>query len=156
MLRLNLGVPVDRAARTGSACSPATCRASRTAAGSTDDVVDIALQALEGAAQTGKLVDALAAGDKVDANDNAFGDTFPYVALPNNNAVNTAENTRVRPPRRCRSWAGGTGPADGLGRHRPGRCRPAGRRWPDDRPSSRDDLRGHRRCVGRSSVTTVR
>ena len=37
-----------------------------------DDVVDIALQALEGAAQTGKLVDALAAGDKVDANDNAF------------------------------------------------------------------------------------
>ena len=33
----------------------------------TDDVVDIALQAVEGAAQTGKLVDALAAGDTVDA-----------------------------------------------------------------------------------------
>ena len=46
------------------------------------------MQALEGAAQTGKLVDALAAGDKVDANDNAFGDTFPYVALPNGIAVN--------------------------------------------------------------------
>src|SRR5262249_41385321 len=38
-----------------------------------DDVVDIELQALEGAAQTGKIVDALAAGDKVNANDNAFG-----------------------------------------------------------------------------------
>lgn len=35
----------------------------------TDDVVDISLQAVEGAALTGKLVDALAAGDKVDAND---------------------------------------------------------------------------------------
>jgi hypothetical protein len=54
----------------------------------TDDVVDIELQALEGAAQTGKLVDALAAGDKVDANDHPFGDTFPYVALPNTGAVN--------------------------------------------------------------------
>ena len=54
----------------------------------TDDVLDIELQALEGAAQTGKLVDALAAGDKVDRNDNAFGATFPYVALPNGIAVN--------------------------------------------------------------------
>src|SRR5262245_40276065 len=55
----------------------------------TDDVVDIGLQALEGAAQTGKLVDAIAAGDKVDANDNAFTGTFPYVALPNGVGVNT-------------------------------------------------------------------
>jgi hypothetical protein len=54
----------------------------------TDDVVDIELQALEGAALTGKLVDALAAGDKVDANDNAFSGQFPYVALPNTAAVN--------------------------------------------------------------------
>ncbi len=54
----------------------------------TDDVLDIELQALEGAAQTGKLVAALAAGDKVDRNDNAFGATFPYVALPNGIAVN--------------------------------------------------------------------
>jgi hypothetical protein len=52
-------------------------------------VVDIELQALEGAAQTGKLVDALAAGDAVDVNDNAFGKKFPYVALPNAVAVNT-------------------------------------------------------------------
>ncbi|MEU2030019.1 DUF4331 domain-containing protein [Nocardia amamiensis] len=48
----------------------------------TDDVVDIALQAVEGAAQTGKLVDALATGDKVDVNDASFASSFPYVALP--------------------------------------------------------------------------
>jgi hypothetical protein len=58
-----------------------------------DDVVDIALQAVEGAAQTGKLVDAIAAGDKVDANDAAFGSVFPYVALPNGSAVNTGAGT---------------------------------------------------------------
>jgi len=56
----------------------------------TDDVVDIELQALEGAAQTGKLVPALAAGDKVNANEKAFGTSFPYIALPNNKAVNHA------------------------------------------------------------------
>ena len=55
-----------------------------------DDVVDIALQALEGAAQTGKLVDALAKGDGVDANDTAIGPAFPYVALPHDTSVNQA------------------------------------------------------------------
>jgi hypothetical protein len=54
----------------------------------TDDVVDIELQALEGAAQTGKLVPALAKGDAVNANDNAFSSSFPYLALPNVGAVN--------------------------------------------------------------------
>ncbi|MDQ1723978.1 MAG: hypothetical protein QOG52_1006 [Frankiaceae bacterium] len=54
----------------------------------TDDVVDIALQAVEGAAQTGVIVQPLAAGDAVNANDKAFGATFPYVALPNENSVN--------------------------------------------------------------------
>jgi hypothetical protein len=63
----------------------------------TDDVVDIELQALEGAAQTGKLVQALAAGDKVDANDNAFGRTFPYVALPNTSAANKGAGTGTGP-----------------------------------------------------------
>jgi hypothetical protein len=58
-----------------------------------DDVVDISLQAVEGAAQTGKLVDALAAGDKVDANDNAFSNQFPYLALPNLGAVNKGGGT---------------------------------------------------------------
>lgn len=55
----------------------------------TDDVVDIGLQALEGAALTGQLVDALATGDGVDANNVAFSNTFPYVALPNGVAVNS-------------------------------------------------------------------
>jgi hypothetical protein len=54
----------------------------------TDDVVDIELQALEGAAQTGQIVPALAAGDKVDHNDDPFGASFPYLALPNTEAVN--------------------------------------------------------------------
>jgi hypothetical protein len=53
-----------------------------------DDVVDIELQALEGAVRTGKLVPALAAGDGVNRNDVAFGKSFPYVALPHDGSVN--------------------------------------------------------------------
>ncbi|MFI6602108.1 DUF4331 domain-containing protein [Nonomuraea sp. NPDC050536] len=51
-----------------------------------DDVVDISLQAMAGAAQTGKLVPGLT--DKVDRNDKPFLQSFPYVALPGNVAVN--------------------------------------------------------------------
>jgi hypothetical protein len=54
-----------------------------------DDVVDIEIQALEGAAASGKLVKALAAGDKVHHNDVEFAPNFPYVGLPRNKAVNT-------------------------------------------------------------------
>nr|BFE87282.1 hypothetical protein GCM10020093_098830 [Planobispora longispora] len=53
-----------------------------------DDTVDISLQVVAGAAQSGKLVDALAAGDKVDANDKPTGGTFPYIPLPSNISVN--------------------------------------------------------------------
>ena len=63
----------------------------------TDDVVDISIQAVEGAAQTGKIVDALAAGDKVDKNDHAFDATFPYLAMPNSAAVNTAVSDNFSP-----------------------------------------------------------
>ncbi len=49
-----------------------------------DDVVDIEIQALEGAVRTGEIVEALAAGDAVDENDVPFGETFPYVAMPHN------------------------------------------------------------------------
>jgi hypothetical protein len=77
----------------------------------TDDVVDIAIQAVEGAAQTGKLVPALAAGDAVNANDHAFGATFPYVAFPNARAVNA--NSGVLPP------AGPVGGDEGPGRFLP-------------------------------------
>ncbi|MFI6095796.1 DUF4331 domain-containing protein [Lentzea sp. NPDC051213] len=53
-----------------------------------DDVVDIEIQAVVGAALTGKLVPALAKGDRVNGNDVRFGDKFPYVGLPSNQAVN--------------------------------------------------------------------
>ncbi len=56
----------------------------------TDDVVDITLQAAEGAVSVDKngaptgvnIVKPLAAGDGVNANDVAFGQAFPYLALP--------------------------------------------------------------------------
>ncbi|MEV0378978.1 DUF4331 domain-containing protein [Nonomuraea sp. NPDC050643] len=51
-----------------------------------DDVVDIELQAVAGAAQSGKLVPGLT--DKVDKNDKPFLQTFPYIPLPSNVAVN--------------------------------------------------------------------
>jgi hypothetical protein len=51
-----------------------------------DDVVDIALQAVAGAARSGRLIPALT--DKVDANDRPFGPAFPYIPLPGNVAVN--------------------------------------------------------------------
>jgi hypothetical protein len=48
----------------------------------TDDVVDIEVQALEGAVRTGHIVAPLAKGDGVNANDVPFRRHFPYVALP--------------------------------------------------------------------------
>jgi Domain of unknown function (DUF4331) len=55
-----------------------------------DDVVDIAVQSMEGAAQSGHLVAALAKGDGVNHNDVGFGAAFPYVALPHHASVNTS------------------------------------------------------------------
>jgi hypothetical protein len=52
-----------------------------------DDVVDIALQVMEGATP-GHFVAALAAGDKVNTADRPFGPSFPYVAIPYAKAVN--------------------------------------------------------------------
>jgi Domain of unknown function (DUF4331) len=92
MLRLNLGVPV-----TGSpdrlGVLAGDLQGFPNGRRLADDTVDIAVQAVEGAAQSGKLVDALATGDKVDANDNTFGDVFPYVALPNQGAVDGRKST---------------------------------------------------------------
>ncbi|MDQ4037867.1 MAG: DUF4331 domain-containing protein, partial [Actinomycetota bacterium] len=61
-----------------------------------DDVLDIELLALEGVYDINNIpqdrldagVAALAGGDAVDANNKAFSDTFPYLALPNTQAVN--------------------------------------------------------------------
>jgi hypothetical protein len=94
MLRLNLGVPVA-AAPNRLGVLAGDLQGFPNGRRLTDDVVDISLQALEGAAQTGKLVDAIATGDKVDANDNAFTGTFPYLALPNSGAVNAGKGTNA-------------------------------------------------------------
>ncbi|MFD3441641.1 DUF4331 domain-containing protein [Streptomyces sp. NPDC058685] len=58
----------------------------------TDDAIDISLQAVEGAAQTGQLVPALADGDKVNTNEVPFGVSFPYLALPHTKSVNSGPN----------------------------------------------------------------
>jgi hypothetical protein len=94
MLRLNMGVaPAASPARLGVLAGdfagfPNGRRL-------TDDVIDIALQAVEGAVVSG-IVAPLAKGDNVDRNDHAFGATFPYVSLPNVAAVNTGV---AQPPR---------------------------------------------------------
>ncbi|MEZ5216257.1 MAG: DUF4331 domain-containing protein [Ilumatobacteraceae bacterium] len=64
----------------------------------TDDVVDIAIQAVEGAAMQGALIPGLEALDSVDRNDRAFGDTFPYLALPHVDAVNLGSEQSPRAP----------------------------------------------------------
>ncbi len=92
MLRLNLGVPVT-AAPNRLGVLAGDLQGFPNGRRLADDVLDIAVQAVEGAAQTGKLVDALAAGDKVDANDNGFGGSFPYLALPNGESVNKGGGT---------------------------------------------------------------
>ena len=76
-----------------------------------DDVIDIALQVMEGAATNGPVA-ALAAGDGVNANDVAFGTTFPYVALPHDTSVNQTTTMTAIPP------ANGGGDGGGFGGHR--------------------------------------
>jgi hypothetical protein len=74
-----------------------------------DDVIDIALQVMEGAATNGTVA-ALAAGDGVNGNDVPFATTFPYVALPHDTAV--SQNMTALPP------IGGGGDGGGFGGHR--------------------------------------
>lgn len=72
----------------------------------TDDVVDIAIQAVAGAvsvdetgAPTGvELIEALAAGDAVNENDVAFGAAFPYLALPRSGSDVGAVEPTTAPP----------------------------------------------------------
>jgi len=64
----------------------------------TDDVVDIELQALEGAAQTGTIVPALAAGDGVNTPASPPGSAFPYLALPNAKSVNLGTSNAAGRP----------------------------------------------------------
>ena len=64
----------------------------------TDDVVDIEVQAVEGAAQTGQLVDGLKTIDSVDRNDREFTAAFPYTALPHVDSVNNGTERTPRAP----------------------------------------------------------
>jgi len=90
-LRLNMGVPTaDKPNRLGVLAGDAAGFPNGRRL--TDDVVDIELQALEGAVQTQdvSIVQPLAAGDGVNANDGRFGHRFPYLALPHTKSVNQA------------------------------------------------------------------
>jgi hypothetical protein len=63
-----------------------------------DDVVDVAIQVVEGAAITGKLNPALATLDSVDRNDVEFETSFPYLALPHVDAANRGVDRSPRSP----------------------------------------------------------
>jgi hypothetical protein len=114
MIRLNTGIaPAADANRLGvlaedTAGFPNGRRLS-------DDVVDIALQALEGAVQTGKVVDALAAGDGVDANDLEFGSRFPYLALPHSGSSVQARGSSIAGTTQQGASGGATGTAPSGG-----------------------------------------
>ncbi len=109
MLRLNMSVPVTaKPQRLGVLAGD--LQGFPNGRRLTDDVVDIAVQAMEGAAASGKLVDALATGDKVDANDVKFLDTFPYVALPSKQAGGAKSSAvgDIAPAAAAKSSDGGT------------------------------------------------
>jgi uncharacterized membrane protein YgcG len=83
-----------------------------------DDVVDIEIQALEGAVRTGKIVEPLAAGDGVNANDKEFGSSFPYLALPTSGSVTTGLGVRgnaASGPSQSGGGSGGSGSAPSGG-----------------------------------------
>ncbi len=61
-----------------------------------DDVVDIALQVMEGAVRTGTLNPSLT--DAVDENDLAFRTAFPYVALPHSGSDTSGAGTPAAGP----------------------------------------------------------
>ncbi|MDN5749137.1 MAG: DUF4331 domain-containing protein [Pseudonocardia sp.] len=120
MLRLNTaikeptgldGAPLDEASRLGALGGD--LQGFPNGRRLADDVVDIELQALAGAFINGvpaTPVEALIDGDAVDENDKEFGDTFPYVALPNNTSVNDASNSQtgvVADPDATQGAAGG-------------------------------------------------
>ena len=105
MLRLNMGVPVASSPNRLGVLA-ADFQGFPNGRRLTDDVVDIAVQSVEGAARSGELVEALAAGDEVDHNDQGFGSTFPYLAIPHDTSVNDPSNSSTAP---------GAAPAGGRG-----------------------------------------
>lgn len=103
MLRLNMSIaPADNPNRLGLLADDLQGFPNGRRLG--DDVVDIGVQVLEGAARNG-IVEALAEGDRVNENDRAFSDSFPYVALPHTDATTTGGSG---------SGSGGSGGAGGM------------------------------------------
>ena len=52
-----------------------------------DDIIDVALQAVEGCLLSQNTPTSCALGDGVDANDVAFQSVFPYAAMPHSGSV---------------------------------------------------------------------
>jgi len=87
-------------------------------------VLDIELLVLEGVTDINNIpqdrldagVAALAGGDAVDVNDKAFSETFPYLALPNTQAVNQCSGGPAPPvaPPPGNGGGGGNQPPDGY------------------------------------------
>ena len=91
--------PPARQPELATACSPATSPGFPNGRRLTDDVVDIAVQAVEGAAQTGQLVAGLRArSTRSTATIATFGATFPYLALPHVDSVNLGTERSPRAP----------------------------------------------------------
>ncbi|HVL84946.1 MAG TPA: DUF4331 domain-containing protein [Pseudonocardia sp.] len=94
MLRLNMAVPVsEEPSRLG--VLGGDLQGFPNGRRLADDVVDIGLLALQGAALDPTVLEGpLAGGDGVDANDQAFRDEFPYVNPASNLNVNDPANTQ--------------------------------------------------------------
>jgi len=127
----------------------------------TDDVLDIAVQAVEGAAVSG-IVPALATGDKVDANDKAFGTSFPHPAAqrhrepaPPSEVHPHVPRSRPQADRRRGRHRRGRRSARRQRRH-PVRPRPGARRPGDRRPGQVRSGPDHRGRAGDPAAHTRR
>ena len=100
MLRLNMAVPLATAAtQSDLGVIGGDVQGFPNGRRLADDVVDIALQVVEGAVfKSGADVSALAPFDSVDRNDRAFSEVFPYVALPHTDSVTNGTERTPRAP----------------------------------------------------------
>jgi len=71
------------------------------------------VQALEGAITKG-IIKPLAAGDGVNANDVAFGSSFPYLALPHSGSGTTARGTSSGTTGGAASGTAGSAPSGAV------------------------------------------
>lgn len=99
MLRLNMGVALATTAQSDLGVIGGDLQGFPNGRRLGDDVVDIALQVVEGVVfKDGADVSALAPFDSVGRNDRDFKATFPYVALPHLDSVNNGTEHTPRAP----------------------------------------------------------